>query len=122
MVDDADTLPADVHQVLSGLVARGAAAVLSAAPGPTLMARVPLSLQARSTGRGFVLAPRSPSDGDFFGARFDLDAPPVPGRGYACDPAGAVEVHVARAAPGWAPGCPPPVSPTGSARPPWAEP
>ncbi|MHA7143085.1 FtsK/SpoIIIE domain-containing protein [Arthrobacter sp. TmT3-37] len=122
VVDDADTLPADVHQVLSEFVARGAAAVLSAAPGPTLMARVPLSLQARSTGRGFVLAPRSSGDGDFFGARFDLDTPPVPGRGYACDPAGAVEVQVACAATRWTPGPPPPSRPTESARPPWAAP
>lgn len=97
IVDDADHLPADVQQILSGLVARGAAAVLSAVPGPALMTRVPLSLQARVSGRGFVLSPRSPGEGEVFGARLDVDAASIPGRGYACEPAGTLEVQLARA-------------------------
>lgn len=97
LVDDADRLPTDVHAVLSGLVARGAAAVLSAKPGPSLMTRVPLSLQARGMGRGFILSPRAPSDGDAFGIRLDVEGTSVPGRGYACEPTGAVEVQIARA-------------------------
>lgn len=97
VVDDADHLPADVQQVLSGLVSLGAAAVLSAAPGPALTSRVPLSLQARGTGRGLVLSPRAPADGDFFGVRLEADGPPIAGRGYACGPSGVVEVQVARA-------------------------
>ncbi|MFJ6002752.1 FtsK/SpoIIIE domain-containing protein [Arthrobacter sp. NPDC092385] len=102
VVDDADQLPVDVQQVLSGLVGLGAAAVLSAAPGPALMSRVPLSLQARGTGRGLVLSPRAPTDGDFFGVRLEAEGPPIAGRGYACEPSGVVEVQVARAAIGHA--------------------
>ncbi|MHA7285134.1 FtsK/SpoIIIE domain-containing protein [Arthrobacter sp. MDT3-44] len=97
VVDDADHLPGDVQQALSGFVAAGAAAVLSAPPNHALLARVPLSLVARGTGRGFVLSPRSPGDGDFFGVRLDVDGPSIPGRGFACDPAHVVEVQVALA-------------------------
>ncbi|TKV29700.1 FHA domain-containing protein [Arthrobacter sp. NamB2] len=97
VVDDADDLPGDVQQILSKFVARGAAAALSAVPGPTLMTRVPLSLQSRSSGRGFVLSPKSPSDGDIFGVRLDQDGTTIQGRGYACAPAGVLEVQIARA-------------------------
>ncbi|MDQ0735525.1 hypothetical protein QFZ50_001988 [Arthrobacter agilis] len=97
LVDDADRLPPDVQQVLSGLVAHGVASVLAASPGPALATRVPLALRARSAGRGLLLAPRTAGDGDFFGVRLAADGPPVAGRGYACDPGGVVEVQVARA-------------------------
>jgi S-DNA-T family DNA segregation ATPase FtsK/SpoIIIE len=97
VVDDADRLPAEVQQTLSGFVARGAAAVLAAAPGPALMTRMPLALNARAAGRGLVLAPRTAADGDLLGVRLDPDGPLIPGRGFACDPAGIVEVQVARA-------------------------
>jgi S-DNA-T family DNA segregation ATPase FtsK/SpoIIIE len=97
LVDDADRLPADVQQMLSGLVALGAAAVLAAAPSSSLMARVPLSLQARGMGCGVILSPRSSADGDFFGVRLDLDAAGIPGRGYACGPFGVKEVQIAHA-------------------------
>lgn len=97
IVDDADQLPADVQQILSGLVARGAAAALAAAPSPALMARVPLALQARNNGSGFVLSPRSTADGDIFGARLEPDGPPIPGRGYACTSTGILEVQLAHA-------------------------
>ncbi|WP_104117067.1 FtsK/SpoIIIE domain-containing protein [Arthrobacter sp. B1805] len=97
VVDDADDLPGDVQQILSKFVARGAAAALSAVPGPMLMTRVPLSLQSRSSGCGFVLSPKSPSDGDIFGVRLDQDGTTIPGRGYACAPAGVLEVQIARA-------------------------
>ncbi|MHA7241055.1 FtsK/SpoIIIE domain-containing protein [Arthrobacter sp. TMS1-12-1] len=95
LVDDADHLPADVHQVLAGLVAQGAAAVLAAAPGPSLMTRVPLTAQVRGQGRGLVLSPRSPGDGDVLGVRLDSEGSPVPGRGYACDLPAVVEIQVA---------------------------
>ncbi|WP_434993705.1 FtsK/SpoIIIE domain-containing protein [Arthrobacter sp. Ld5] len=96
LVDDADHLPAGIHQVLAGLVAQGAAAVLAAVPGPSLAARVPLAAQVRGLGRGLVLSPRSPGDGDFLGVRLDPDGAAIPGRGYACDPSEVVEVQVAR--------------------------
>lgn len=113
VVDDADHQPGDVQQVLSGLVASGAAAVLSATANHALIARVPLSLLARGTGRGFVLSPRSPGDGDFFGVRLDVEGPPMPGRGYACDPAHVVEVQVALAPGADAAGSAGPTGPTG---------
>ncbi len=97
LVDDADRLPTDVQQALAGFVARGARAVLAAAPGPALMTRLPLALSARAAGRGLVLAPRTAADGELFGVRLDPEGPMIPGRGYACDPAGVVEVQVARA-------------------------
>jgi S-DNA-T family DNA segregation ATPase FtsK/SpoIIIE len=97
LVDDADELPPDVQQILSGLVAGGAAAVLTASPAPALMSRVPLSLQARATGRGLILAPRSALDGDFFGVRLDPGDAPPPGRGYAVEPGRVVEVQLAHA-------------------------
>ncbi|MHA7278909.1 FtsK/SpoIIIE domain-containing protein [Arthrobacter sp. MDT2-2] len=116
VVDDADQLPGDAQQALSGLVASGAAAVLSAPPNHALLARVPLSLLARGTGRGFVLSPRSPGDGDFFGVRLDVDGTPIPGRGYACDPAHVVEVQVALAPGADAAGPDEPDGPTASYR------
>ncbi len=100
LVDDADGLPQDVQQILSGLVAGGAAAVLAATPGPALIARVPLSLQARASGRGFILSPRSALDGDFFGVRLDAGGAPPPGRGYAMEPGRVIEVQLAHAVAG----------------------
>ncbi len=97
LVDDADQLQADVQQALSSLVTRGAAAVLTAAPSPALMARVPLSLQARASGQGIVLSPRNPSDGDFLGVRIDSSGPSVLGRGFACGPSGVQELQIAHA-------------------------
>lgn len=96
LVDDADDLPADVHQVLAGLVARGAAAVLAAVPGPSLLARVPLAAQGRGQGRGLVLSPRSSGDGDVLGVRLEPEGRPIPGRGFACDPSGIMELQVAQ--------------------------
>ncbi|WP_247826588.1 FtsK/SpoIIIE domain-containing protein [Arthrobacter antioxidans] len=96
LVDDADHLPADVHQALAGLLAQGAAAVLTATPGPSLMARVPLAVHVRGLGRGLVLSPRSPADGDVLGVRLEPEGSPTPGRGFACDPSGIVEVQLAR--------------------------
>ncbi|WP_298251566.1 FtsK/SpoIIIE domain-containing protein [uncultured Arthrobacter sp.] len=95
VVDDADRLPADVQQILSALVTAGAAAVLSATPGPALLTRVPLSLHARGSGRGMILAPRTPADGDFFGLRLEVEGPPLAGRGWACEPSGAVQLQIA---------------------------
>ncbi len=100
LVDDADTLPQDVQQVLTSWVARGAAAVLTAAPSPSLPIRVPLALQARATGRGLYLAPRSPLDGDFFAVRFDLDGRAGPGRAFIVEQGTAVELQVFRVPPG----------------------
>jgi S-DNA-T family DNA segregation ATPase FtsK/SpoIIIE len=97
LVDDADQLPADVQQALSSLVTRGAAAVLTAAPSPSLMARVPLSLPARASGRGIVLSPRNSSDGDFFGVRIESSGLSVPGRALACGPSGVQELQIAHA-------------------------
>lgn len=121
LVDDADQLPADVQQILAQLVSLGAAAVLAMQAGPTLITRVPLSLQARGAGLGLVLMARSPSDADFLGVRLDVDGPAVPGRGFACEASNAVEVQVAVAPEGcWAGADPsPPGRPTASFGSPW---
>ncbi len=99
LVDDADTLPAECQQVLASWVALGAAAVLASGPGSPLLTRNPLALQARASGRGLYLAPRNPSDGDFFGVRFDLDGRPGPGRAFAVEQGSAVELQVFRVPP-----------------------
>ncbi|THJ65965.1 FHA domain-containing protein [Arthrobacter echini] len=105
LVDDVDQLPADVQQILAALVARGAAAVLCAAPGPALLTRVPLALQARGSGRGLILGPRTPADGDFFGVRHEVEGRTTAGRAWACEPGGVVDVQIARLPDGSLPVC-----------------
>jgi S-DNA-T family DNA segregation ATPase FtsK/SpoIIIE len=80
LVDDADVLPATSQQQLLELNSRGWAIVFSAAFSQSLMQRVPLAMAARSGGRGILIAPRSPLDGDIFGLRIDPDPHPPPGR------------------------------------------
>jgi S-DNA-T family DNA segregation ATPase FtsK/SpoIIIE len=111
LVDDADRLPADIHRIIADSVAVGAAAVLTARPGASLMARVPLALQARATGQGLVLAPRTPSDGDLFGVRLDVETAALPGRGVAVEPSGIYEVQTALV-----PADPSPSTPRGAPR------
>ncbi|MBG6182083.1 S-DNA-T family DNA segregation ATPase FtsK/SpoIIIE [Arthrobacter sp. CAN_A214] len=103
LVDDADALPTDVQPVLASWVALGAAAVLTVVPGASLPIRVPLALQARATGRGLCLAPRSPLDGDFLGVRFDLDGRPGPGRAFLVERGTVVELQIFRRPPGPSP-------------------
>ncbi|GAB3530362.1 hypothetical protein GCM10027402_35510 [Arthrobacter monumenti] len=92
LLDNADRLSQQAHQSLTNLHNRGYGVIMTATTGPAVMTKIPLSMPARSTGRGIVLAPRSAMDGDFFGVRLDPDPRFVPGRaviieGGTCIPA-----------------------------------
>jgi S-DNA-T family DNA segregation ATPase FtsK/SpoIIIE len=95
LVDDADMLPATSQQQLLELNGRSWAIVFSAAFSQSLMQRVPLALAARSGGRGILIAPRSPLDGDIFGLRIDPDRHPPPGRALLVADGTAVPVQLA---------------------------
>ncbi|GLB66902.1 FtsK/SpoIIIE domain-containing protein [Arthrobacter mangrovi] len=92
LVDDAHRLGPPAHQQLSRLVDAGASAVLAARTGPGLLQQVPLAVAARGSGRGYVLSPASPADGDFFGLRLDSRAAPA-GRAYRIEHGGAVPLQ-----------------------------
>jgi S-DNA-T family DNA segregation ATPase FtsK/SpoIIIE len=95
LVDDADMLPAAAQQNLVELNSRGWAVIFSAAFSQSLMQRVPLALAARSGGRGILIAPRSPLDGDMFGLRIDPDSHPPPGRALLVADGAAMPVQLA---------------------------
>lgn len=95
LVDDADMLPAAPQHNLMDLNSRGWAVIFSAAFSQSLMQRVPLALAARSGGRGILIAPRSPVDGDIFGLRIDPDSHPPPGRALLVADGAAMPVQLA---------------------------
>jgi S-DNA-T family DNA segregation ATPase FtsK/SpoIIIE len=97
LVDDADMLPATSQQHLMELNSRGWAVVFSAAFSQSLLQRVPLALAARSGGRGILIAPRSPLDGDIFGVRIEPDSHPPPGRALLVADGAAMPVQLALA-------------------------
>ncbi|QTG80630.1 FtsK/SpoIIIE domain-containing protein [Arthrobacter crystallopoietes] len=81
LVDNAHGFGPTAQRRLAELVAAGAAAVMTAVPGPALLQQIPLASAARAAGTGMVLSPQSPSDGDFFGMRLDQAQSP-PGRAW----------------------------------------
>lgn len=81
LADDIDLLPAGALQDLSELHALGHPVVLTANYSPLLLQRVPLVMDCRAAGRGLLLSPRSASEGDLFGVRFDIEPDPPAGRG-----------------------------------------
>lgn len=81
LVDDADLLPPLAHRALAELNSKGISLVFTAGFSPLLIQRLPLALSARGTGYGLLIAPRSMTDGDLFGVRFDVEPSPPPGRG-----------------------------------------
>lgn len=97
LVDDADLLPAAPQQNLMDLNSRGWAVIFSAAFSQSLIQRVPLALAARSGGRGILIAPRNPLDGDIFGLRIDPDSHPPPGRALLVADGAAMPVQLAMA-------------------------
>ncbi|WP_258802659.1 FtsK/SpoIIIE domain-containing protein [Pseudarthrobacter sp. NS4] len=81
LADDADFLsPAAMHS-LSELQALGQPIVLAAGYSPLLLQRIPLVMSSRAAATGLLLSPRSVSDGDVFGVRFEVEPVPTPGRG-----------------------------------------
>ncbi|HKS02211.1 MAG TPA: hypothetical protein VJS86_11075, partial [Arthrobacter sp.] len=95
LVDDADLLPPASHQHLADLNSRGCAVIFSAAFSQSLVQRVPLSLAARSGGKGILIAPRTPLDGDIFGLRIEPDSHPPPGRALLVADGTALPVQLA---------------------------
>lgn len=81
LVDNVHLLPPETVEVLSELNRLGHPVVLTADCSALLVQRVPLVMSSRVTGTGLLLSPRSLSDGDLFGVRFDVEADPPPGRG-----------------------------------------
>ncbi|HYH77648.1 MAG TPA: FtsK/SpoIIIE domain-containing protein [Arthrobacter sp.] len=80
LVDDADLLPQSAHRDLAELNSKGISVVFTAGFSPLLIQRLPLALSARGSGYGLLIAPRSMTDGDLFGVRFDVEPGPPPGR------------------------------------------
>ena len=81
LVDDIDLMAAGTLRDLSELHSLGHGVVFTASYSPLLIQRVPLAMDARAAGRGLLLAPRSMSEGDLFGIRFEIEPNPPPGRG-----------------------------------------
>ncbi|MCD5342549.1 FHA domain-containing protein [Arthrobacter sp. AK04] len=80
LVDDIDLMAAGTLRDLSELHSLGHGVVFTASYSPLLIQRVPLAMDARAAGRGLLLAPRSMSEGDLFGIRFEVEPNPPPGR------------------------------------------
>ncbi|GAA1341817.1 FtsK/SpoIIIE domain-containing protein [Arthrobacter roseus] len=82
LVDDADRMPPEVHQKLGQLHQGGVSVVFTAMPSPTLISKIPLAMEARSSGTGIVLCARQSSDADFFGIRLELEGRLPSGRAH----------------------------------------
>ncbi len=95
LIDDADRLPPEVHQKLGQLQQAGAAVVFTATPSPTLISKIPLAMDARSSGTGVVLRARQPSDADFFGVRLELEGRLPEGRAHLLLSGEVEEIQVA---------------------------
>ena len=81
LVDDIDLLAAGPLRDISDLHALGHAVIFTANYSPLLIQRVPLAMDARAAGTGLLLSPRSTSEGDLYGVRFEIEPNPPAGRG-----------------------------------------
>lgn len=97
LADNADLMSPGAMQCLSELQALGQPMVLTANYSPLILQRVPLIMQSRAAGTGLLLSPRSISDGDVFGVRFEVEPNPSPGRGVLISGGRACPIQV-----GWA--------------------
>ncbi|WP_104042336.1 FtsK/SpoIIIE domain-containing protein [Arthrobacter sp. ZGTC412] len=100
LADDADLLSAETIRNLTDLNALGYPVILTATYSSLLIQRVPLVMSSRSAGTGLLLAPRSLSDGDLFGVRFEVEANAPPGRGILICQGISRSIQVGWAAPG----------------------
>ncbi|MET4136991.1 FtsK/SpoIIIE domain-containing protein [Pseudarthrobacter sp. PvP090] len=80
LVDDLDLQSPETNNRLLRLNTLGWRVVLTAGFSPGLRIRVPLVQHAVGLGRGVLIAPRAPMDGDLFGVRFECEQSPPPGR------------------------------------------
>ncbi|NYD76692.1 FtsK/SpoIIIE domain-containing protein [Arthrobacter cupressi] len=79
LIDDVDRLGSEAADLAAALPSLGVSVIATAAYGEPFIQRLPLASQARNEGRGILLSPRHPADGDLFGFRVEA-GPNVPGR------------------------------------------
>jgi DNA segregation ATPase FtsK/SpoIIIE, S-DNA-T family len=95
LVDDIDLLAAAALRDLSELHSLGHPVILTANYSPLLLQRVPLVMDSRAAGKGLLLSPRSTSEGDLFGVRFDIEQNPPAGRGVVISRGSSCPIQVA---------------------------
>jgi S-DNA-T family DNA segregation ATPase FtsK/SpoIIIE len=79
LIDDADRLGGEAAELAADLPSLGIGVIATAAYGEAFTQRLPLAGRARSEGRGILLSPRHPADGDLFRIRVE-PGPNIPGR------------------------------------------
>ncbi|MHC6221566.1 FtsK/SpoIIIE domain-containing protein [Arthrobacter sp. MMS24-S77] len=80
LVDDAEHLSSATGMLLAELPTMGFSVVATAGHSAALLRRTPLVSLALAHGSGILLGKRSPTDGDLFGIRVDVEQAPTPGR------------------------------------------
>lgn len=94
LVDDADLLSRETHQVLAAMISTGARAVFSGSPSPSL-GTSPALAALRVNPLGVILGPLAPTDGEIFGMRVHVDGKPPPGRGILISSRRTTEIQIA---------------------------
>lgn len=95
IADDLDLSTSEVNAALRDLNGRGWRVIFTAGFGPLLHQRVPLAMQARVYGKGILLRPRSLTDGELFGVRFDSEPHQPAGRAVLIGDGAATWVQLA---------------------------
>ncbi|MFS0717157.1 FtsK/SpoIIIE domain-containing protein [Arthrobacter phoenicis] len=95
LADDLDLSTPEVNAALRDLNGRGWRVIFTAGTGPVLLQRVPLAMQARLYGKGILIRPRSLTDGDLFGVRFDPEPHQPAGRAVLIGDGAATWVQLA---------------------------
>ena len=80
LADDLDLQSPETNSRLLLLNSLGWRVVLTAGYSLGIRQRVPLVQNAAAQGRGVLIAPRGPMDGELFGVRYELEQSPPPGR------------------------------------------
>ncbi len=79
LIDDIDRLGSEAAGLAAALPSLGVRVIATATRSQGFPQPVPLVSQARDEGRGILLSPRHPADGELFGVRVEPE-PNVPGR------------------------------------------